>query len=94
MAETFTSTFQAVFGWLGSLFNMPLPYFFGGEQLCFMDIVVGTVGLLVSVASIRALVGHGFSVSGAPITASSKAAASTLDKRIEQLTRSDTKYLK
>ena len=69
MSGVFDETWKAVFSWLGSLLNMPLPYFFGGEQLDFLDIVIGTLGLLVSVASIRALVGHGFSIAGSRLTA-------------------------
>lgn len=68
MSGVFDETWKAVFSWLGSLLDMPLPYFFGGQQLDLLDIVIGTLGILVSVSSIRALVGHGFSISGSRLT--------------------------
>ena len=84
MAETFTATWQAVFGWLMQLFTMPLPYFFGAQQLNMIDIVVGTLGIFLAIATIRALLGQGFTIAGAALT-NLPTEADRMTKRVDSL---------
>ncbi len=68
MANNFTSLWNMAFSWLGSLLTMKLPIYFSGTALSLLDIVIGTVGIFVAFASIRALVKSGFSIAGKDLT--------------------------
>ena len=70
MASNFTSLWTAAFSWLGSLFTLPLPIYFGGVALSTLDIIVGTFGILVAFAFIRSLLKSTFSLAGSEIKGS------------------------
>ncbi|MEA4896593.1 MAG: hypothetical protein VB064_15220 [Oscillospiraceae bacterium] len=67
MASNFTSLWQMAFSWLGSLLRMKLPIYLGGVALSTMDIIIGTIGIFVAFASIRAVLKSGFSIAGKDI---------------------------
>lgn len=83
MADVFTATWRAVFGWLMDLFTLPLPYFFNGQQLNMVDIFVGTIGIFVAIASVRGLLNNALTISGSPITTETK--ADRMTKRVDRL---------
>ena len=85
MADVFTATWRAVFGWLMDLFTLPLPYFFNGQQLNMVDIVVGRIGIFVAVASVRGLLGNALTIAGSPITTETE--ADRVTKRVDRLGR-------
>ena len=64
MADNFTSLWHLAFSWLGLLLHMPLPIYFGSTALCMLDIIIGTAGVLVAIAAVRALLKSGFSIAG------------------------------
>lgn len=64
MANNFTSLWNLAFSWLGTLLRMPLPIYFGSTALCMLDIIVGTVGIFVAFAAVRALLKSGFTIAG------------------------------
>ena len=88
MAATFTATWQAIFGWLMRLFTLPLPFFFNGQQLNMVDMVVGTLGIFVAISTIRALLGHGFSIAGTALT-NVPTQADRMTKRVDKLGEPD-----
>lgn len=68
MASNFTSLWNMTFGCLASLLKLPLPIFLGSTQLCMMDIIIGTAGIFVAIASVRALLNSVFSFAGRELT--------------------------
>jgi hypothetical protein len=67
MANNFTQLWTMSFSWIGSILKMKLPIYLGGVSLSTMDILIGTIGIFVAWASIRALLKSGFSIAGKDI---------------------------
>ncbi|PKM73899.1 MAG: hypothetical protein CVU91_02300 [Firmicutes bacterium HGW-Firmicutes-16] len=67
MASNFTSLWTMSFSWLGTLLNMKLPIYLSGVSLSTMDIIIGTIGIFVAIASIRSLVKATLSIAGKDI---------------------------
>lgn len=79
--NNFTALWIASFSWLGALLTMPLPIYFGGVALSFLDIVIGTLGIFVSFATVRALLKSAFSIAGKDLTANSSKPAPKFDQK-------------
>ena len=60
------------FSWLGLILNMKLPIYFGGTSLSLLDIIIGTIGILLAFGAVRALLKSGLSIGGKDLVASSK----------------------
>ena len=67
MDNNFTLLWQAAFSWIGTLLNLKLPIYLGNTALSTLDIIIGTFGIFVAIASIRALVKSGFTIAGKDI---------------------------
>lgn len=72
MVSNFTSLWVSCFGWIGSILVMPLPVYFGETSLNLLDIVIGTVALILTWVAIRALLKSGLSLKGKSLSNKSK----------------------
>lgn len=68
MASNFSALWNMSFSWLGSLLNFKLPVFVGSSQLSTLDMILGTIGILITFAFIKSLLKSGFSISGKDLT--------------------------